>query len=252
MYSNLYKKDMYTNPNISYVFNKPIIEYDMKDAGFSIAQKYGLLKKSEVKKLSSVGKDERTILLGNIQRDRKDVKDGIKDGFVDARHSFFEINKIEDQDIIAIKKDAVFLIGYIEVKKLDEYINFRKKNVYTSYIRLPKLELYYNSDKIDIKGMGDESMLKHEDYMLSFLKQAFRKMEGSDTMSTLNFLRGFMDSYRLLKLDTEYYREFNAQSKFRYKTGDTSDVEYLEDKSLLDINYNFQIIKNLVKIAIIK
>ena len=100
--------------------------------------------------------------------------------------------------------------------------------------------------------MGDESMLKHEDYMLSFLKQAFRKMEGSDTMSTLNFLRGFMDSYRLLKLDTEYYREFNAQSKFRYKTGDTSDVEYLEDKSLLDINYNFQIIKNLVKIAIIK
>lgn len=250
--TKLYKHDIYLNPNISYVFNKPIIEYDMKDAGFSIAQKYDLLTKKEIKKLASVGKRERSYLLGNIQRDRKEVKIGLQEGFKYSRQKFFEMNDIDDTDIISIKRDAIFLIGYVKYEKLDEYIHFRQKNVYTSYIHIksPRLEFYYNKDKIDVKGIDDDIIKKHQDYVMDFINKVFVKMESSDRESVLKFLRIFMDEYRLLKLDTEYYRELNPQSMFRYLNGELSDVEYLEDKSMLDISCNFELIKKLVKIAL--
>lgn len=248
----LYKHDNYLNPNISYIFNKPIIEYDMKDAGFSIAKKYKLLTEKEIKKLTSVGKRERTYLLGNIQRDRKEVKIGIQEGFKYSRQKFFEMNEIDDNDIISIKRDAIFLIGYIKYERLDEYIHFRQKNAYTSYMcfKSPRLELYYNKYKIDIKGIDDDVSKKHHEYMIDFINKVFVKMESSDRESVLNFLRIFIDKYRLLKLDTEYYREFNSQSMFRYLNGELSDIEYLEDKSMLDISCNFELIKKLVKIAL--
>lgn len=248
--TELYKRDTYKNPNISYVFNQPIIEYDMKDAGFSIAQKYGLITKKEVKKLSSVGKQERRVLLGNIQRDREKVKLGIAAGFIESRRLFFKENDISDEDVISIKRDAIFLIGYVKTERLDPFINFRQKNVYSSFIKLGKIELFYNSNKIDVKGIGDDIIEKHEGYMLDFLNTFFKKMEGSDRTTTLNFLRVFMDNYRLGKLDREYYREFNPGSKFRYIDGTLTDVDYMDDFSMIDISCNYKIITDLVKIAI--
>ena len=248
--SELYKRDTYKNPNISYIFNQPIIEYDMEDAGFSIAKKYGLITKKEIKKLSSVGKKTRRVLLGTIERDRKDVKLGVYAGFVQSRKLFFEENNIEDEDVLSIKRDALFLVGYVENEKIDEFINFRKKNIYSSFIRLGKLEIFYNSDKIDVKGIGDDVLERHDGYMLDLLKTFFKKMESSDRTSTLNFLRVFMDKYRLGHLDTEYYREFNPGSKYRYIDGVLSDTDYLEDFNMIDISCNYRLITDLVKIAI--
>ena len=44
-------RDLYINPNIFYLFNKEIIEYDMKEAGFSLIQEYKLLDEKEIEKL---------------------------------------------------------------------------------------------------------------------------------------------------------------------------------------------------------
>ena len=248
--SELYKRDTYKNQNISYIFNQPIIEYDMKDAGFSIAKKYGLITEKEIKKLSSVDKKTRRVLLGTIERDRKDVKFGVSAGFIQSRKLFFEKNDISDEDVLSIKKDALFIVGYVEHEKIDNFINFRKKNVYSSFIRLGKLEIFYNSDKIDVKGIGDDTLKLHEGYMSDFIKTFFKKMESSDRTSTLNFLRIFMDKYRLGQLDIEYYREFNSGSKYRYIDGVLTDIDYLEDFGMIDISCNYKIITDLVKIAI--
>ena len=43
--AELWKNDTFINPNIVYTFNKEIIEYDLKEAGFSLTKEYNLLDK---------------------------------------------------------------------------------------------------------------------------------------------------------------------------------------------------------------
>ena len=40
---NLWKRTLWKNPKIKFVNNTEIIEYDMKNAGFSLIKKYKLL-----------------------------------------------------------------------------------------------------------------------------------------------------------------------------------------------------------------
>ena len=66
---------------------------------------------------------------------------------------------------------------------------------------------------------------------------------GRDT--ALDHIRKFYDEYKWLKLDPEYYREFNASSRFSYKDGTYSGIEWKEDLSELNILYNQKIITKI-------
>lgn len=242
MASELYKKNHFTNQNIPYLFNTEITEYDMKDAGFSITREFQLLPDDVIKSLIPIAKEKRKKKLGLIQRDDASYREATKKGFERARKLFFEENDLDDSDIIAIKKDAIFTSKRCNKQQIGKYLLFREKNHYTSFIQLRKdFEIYYNPTQIDVKGISDDMIKYHDHYLLDFIRKFFEMMETEDEATVLRYLKRFSNKYKRRELEVGFYREFNAKSELII-VGDYSleDFENYDDiKEYLDIRYNY-------------
>ena len=264
---NLWKHTLWKNPKIKFINNAEIIEYDMKNAGFSLIKKYKLLPENKIDELEKLGnrvnpidkkffKRKRDEEIGKLQRDNKAFSEALNYAFELARKDFITENKLTEDDIISIKKDAIFVItrGRKINGKIDEFVNFRKKNEYTSYFSLSdgKIEIYINFDKVtDIKGISDDNVKLHENYFIKFITNVFYKLEAEEYNSVVIFIANFIEKYKSRTLDISYYREFNPMSKYRYLDGETTSIDYKEDVNEIDISHNYSIITDLLLCVII-
>lgn len=250
---NLYEKSEYINPNINFVFNKPIYEYDLKDAGFNIIREFKLLPDDIIEKLKGVSKDKRKIIIGDYQRKNPSLKESLKDGFCEARRRLFSYKSLNESNIVSIKKDAIFTFDNLSQENMiGKYLNFRNKNEYISYLRFSKkVEIYSNTNKCDIKGINHDNLVKHEDYMISFINDYIYKMETENPEVVLRYLRRFVDKYKSMDLSIGYYREFNEKSMYKTSNGYFSD-EFDAMRSVIDIEYNlFNIIIPMAKYTLL-
>lgn len=208
-------KQLWLNPNIEYLFDNEIIEYDMRDAGFSLVKQYHLLPDETIRELTKLGKgEERHIAIGKLQGNDKEFSKALSDKFAEIRKIFIGQNNLEDDDIVSVKKDAIFTIGKCDKVRFGSLI-FNPKNTYTSYLRFPELnnmEIYYSENQIDIKGMGDSAVNRHRLYMLSFIKEYIDFMELKDRRIR-KFINKFIEDYKFHRLDDGYYLEFNNVSR---------------------------------------
>lgn len=257
--SELYLKDQYLNKSIIILPNKVIVEYDLKSANTSLCREYKLLPESQIAEIEVLPKEKRVTTIGKLMRNDSKLKEGLKNSFVDIRKRFFDSNNIVNDDILSIKKDAIFCLKEVQVVDFGA-CHFVRKNTYTSYMYLNGLEIYYANSimggTLIVKGMNDESLKKHNGYMCDFLKTLCRHLEQSSRQTQLGFLKRFVDKYKWRQLDVGYYREFSPSSIIRLGDADeTYDNEIFipyEDKvAHVDINYNFNkilcpLIKNLV------
>ena len=246
--SELYRKDTYLNKNIEILLNKIIIEYDLKSANTSLCREYSLIPEKDIEKIEKLNKEKRNKQIGLLQRKDKLFKDYLKSAFVDIRKRFILDNDLDDNDILSIKKDAIFCLKEVNKTEFGNCI-FDLKHKYTSYLYLDKLEFYYNSKnkvfgdngRLDIKGIGDNELKKHKDYMIDFFMKLFRHLETSDIKSTNRFLSRFITRYKQMELDVGYYREFNQMSKILVRDSDIvyDDIVYIPNNADIDIDYNF-------------
>ena len=208
-------KSNWKNPNIEYLFNDEIIEYDIQDAGFSLIKQHHLLPDEVIRKLEIMGKgEERHIAIGKLQRENKQLATDLNNRFTDIRSIFINSNKLTDNDIILVKKDAIYTIGTCNRVNFG-LIHFVPKNKYSSYIRftdIQNLEIYYSVDRIDVKGMSDTSVNKHRLYMMQFFNTIIPLIESHNSRAK-RFMIKFIDDYKSHNLDDEYYVEFNNLSK---------------------------------------
>ena len=235
----LWEKELYVNDNIPYIFNTFIYEYDMKEAGFSIIKDYMLLDIDTINKLKAMSKHDRAIKIGKLQRKDKTLSDGLKVGFVDCRQQFITSNNLEDNDIISIKKDALFVKKRCKNCEFLNNILFRVKNTYTSYIRLEKVELYYSPERLDIKGISDDMVELHADGILGFIRKVFRTIETGTEIDVIRYIISFIDKYKAKKLPISYYREFNSRSLYTRIDTDDFYENYIDDIDMLNIRYNY-------------
>ena len=209
-----YTKDIYYNVNIEYLIDDEIIEYDMSDAGFSLIKQFRLLPMEKINELEKIPKGrDRHIQVGIIQRDDKVFSERLKECFARMREAFITSNKLLDNDIIAVKKDAIFTSKICNKLKFDN-IQFNAKSTYSSYIRFPELnnlEIYYNNNEVDIKGMGEIAFRKHRIYMIEFIIKIIKLLESRDNKVKREII-AFVDEYGAGKLAQEYYLEFNSKS----------------------------------------
>lgn len=240
--SEIWKSDKYQADILS-LANRTIIEYDMKSANTSLAKEFNLLPKDKILELESLGKKARVVAVGKIKQSDESYHEKEKAAFIEARRLFFEKNKIEDDEVISIKRDAIFLTRYASTTKVGKYIEFRPKNEYTSFVYMKPLEIYYSTKGLDVKGIGDDIYNKyHKEYFGNFLFTAIRMLNNCEKDQVLKYIRRFFDDYKWRKLETGYYREFNNMSQFRYLTGEVAMDEFMEDLSQVDISYNFKLI----------
>lgn len=233
-------KSNYTNPNIQYLFSKNIYEYDIHDAGMNICRYYELLDKKELDKLSHMSKDQRVVRLGNLQK-KEEFRDKLSKGFSDIRKEFYEANNLDINDIISVKKDAIFTSKECNATIFGP-VEFVVKHIYTSFIRLKKpLELYYNINELDVKGIDDSVLKLHKNGILEFLNKYFRKVETGDIDDVFRLLNREFSKYKGYKQPLEYYREFNSESKYVEKiTGDKYKDYWDDDIFKLDISFNIK------------
>lgn len=250
----LYEKSLYTQKERPFIFNENIYEYDISKAGLSISKEFKLLDENTLDRLFSIkDKKELQIEIGNIQLRNSSYKNKLMKGFTDARKYFFDGNNINDDDIISIKKDAIFTTKKCDNTKFG-YIDFRLKNTYSSFIILNKLELYYDKRKmrLDVKGISDDKLEFHTKYMTKLLIRYFDMMENNSKDYTKKVMMFFINRYKNKKMKVEYYREYNSESVYRDIYGDIHQVCTNGFIKRLDIGYNYKnILIPLIQILLV-
>lgn len=243
--SDLYKRTNYLNKDIEFLFGEEIIEYDIQSAGFNIIKKFKFLPDETVRWLESLDKHTRHVKIGLLERDNEVLKKNMKRGFVACRKKLFIENHLQDEDILSIKKDAIFVKGLRLTNTEFDNIHFIEKNVYTSFLFLNKIEFYMNDETCDIKGINDILAVLHKDYMLDVFREFAGVMRHSVLKKQLDFVKEVASAYRRRDLRNGYYRELNRRSLFR----PLNDINILNSKmgynfyegdlSKIDISYNY-------------
>lgn len=237
----LYQRHNYLNKDVQYLISNEIIEYDIQSAGFNIMKKYKLLDDAKIRYLETLEKKQRQIQIGLYQRQDRNLVKALNDKFVEVRKWFFENNNISDDDVLSIKKDAIYVTKRCNETEFDNII-FAEKNVYTSYYFFNRYEFYYNKDTMDVKGISDDLLELHHDYMLNVLYNIFRMNEVSSRKKVIQLITEFAQYYKSRQLDVGFYRELNYQSLYRlYSTvqGQVMGISDIADKKQLDIGYNY-------------
>jgi hypothetical protein len=245
------EKTNYLNKEIVYLRNTVITEYDIKSAGFTVIKTKNLLPSEEILELESVEKLERNIRIGKRILQYPKISEEIINTLADIRKDFAVFNQLKEDDILSIKKDALFII-----KKSPSTLNikgfeFRKKESYTSYLYLNKKEFYYSSitGKMDIKGLHEESKILHENFLLKDIKKFIEFGEKLTDVQMYNSLKSYRTKYLNRQLPVDTYRDIETG---KFSMGDyqldniSEDMLASVDISQNYINYILPLIQNMI------
>lgn len=248
--SDLYKKHNYINKDIT-MLRSTIKEYDMEEGGFSIIKEFQLLPLKDIDYLEkNFDKKGRHIEIGKLQQNNKKLAISMMEGFIECRKIFFEENDLDENNILSIKKDAIFVFeSKVNKIQFGKYINFRPKGKYSHYIRLNNVEFYYSiwKDLLDVKGLGG-----HNHMLFDKIKYFMRVNDKLNRFDMFKVMKKFRKEYLNFDLDLEFYRELNNKSfdensqnfVFRLKSLLRQDDLILDEISddmtdYLDISYNY-------------
>jgi len=227
-------------------------EYDIIDAGFSIIKENKLLKFSEIEKIDRMEKNEKNIYIGKLMKIDKNLVISMMSNLEKLRKIFVKKNRIEDSEILYIKRDSICTINkkcsFLDINK---NCRFKEKNKFTSFLYLNKIEFYYSSydDILTVKGINDKVIESHEKYFINDILSFIKIGEVSNIDSIRLKMKEYRSNYLDLKLDINTYREFNEVNLFRFKNENERLQYYLNyeksikcddrNKKLFDISYNY-------------
>lgn len=242
---HLNERTYYTNKDIKYVFGDKIVEYDLREAGYSCVKRYNLCQTDTINRLEKMNKKARHIEIGKLIIKDKELGKNIKKHIAEARYKFLTSNKIEEDKILSIKNDAIYIIGE-DVGELEfDGLEFRNKRQYFAFMNINKNEFYIADDIVDVKGINDNLTKFHQDFMLDFFRDFANRVSNSDYEKQVDFIKEVAYLYRNYELDTRYYRELNTTSLFRPKVpvkimGTELGYEFYDkDPRDLNISYNY-------------
>ena len=248
--SKIYERTIYDKNELPYVSNV-ITEYDLRKANISALRYYNIINDEDYNILLSMPKKVRELNIGMMIKKDISIFKHIKNGIIKAKELFFNINNIEDREVLSIKNDAIFLMGTRNIQcNVNELFTFVPKNTYTFYMKSMHLQIFYgynqinNSEVLDIKGIKDIQLEYHRDYMVNFLCSLMYMIQNNTIEDTIQYYNNFYEQYINRKLPIGYYREFNATSKF--KVGkyllDHLDSSYI---NIIDINTNIYLLRDI-------
>ena len=249
---NLAERTLYLNEDINYIKDTLISEYDIKSAGFSVIKYKKLLPDDIIEKLENMNKLSRNIQIGLYMREQKTLAKEINDTLAEVRKEFIIQNNLEEEDILSIKKDAIFVIRKKPTNLLIfGYFQFRPKDVFTSYMNLNNKEFYYSSldksflikglsetrdymygEKIDDIDYDTEPLLKDIKHFMALAEKISQDaLYGQLLRYRHKYLNKELEKKTYRNLLTGYYDLVNNNFKLK-----DIDNELMKD---LDISYNY-------------
>lgn len=229
-----------------------IKEFDIRKANINVLYNKGLLDLTTYWKLLKAPRMYRQTYIGDLEKTDKSIYKALANGLIEFKDKFYTANQIEDNDIVSIHNDSIFLINKNPLVTKFDNIEFIDKGTYNSFYRVLDLEIYYaynrvyNTESIAVKGINDITLIKHKEYMIEFLCTLFSVIQVEGVNAGIEILTTFYNQYINRKLESGYYREFNPESMFklnhRMYTDIISDERYV---SIIDISYNANFIRDL-------
>jgi hypothetical protein len=229
-----------------------IKEFDIRKANINILYNKGVLDLTTYWKLLKAPRMERQVYIGNMIDNDKSMYKILAAGLIEFKDKFYQANQIEDSDIVSIHNDSIFLINKNPLVTRFDNIEFIDKGTYNSFYRILDLEVYYsynrvyNTESISIKGINDNTLIKHKEYMIEFLCTLFSVVQIEGVTAGIEILTNFYNQYINRKLESGYYREFNPDSLFKLNNRMYSDI--MPDEryvSIIDISYNVNFLRDL-------
>ena len=202
-----------TNRDYPFIYNNEIIEWDIKSANTSLISYYNLQPEKIIQKLASMAKSQREIAVGKLMRKDKEFSKNLEESFNKIIQEFMDANELSWDDIVSVKKDAVFVKNHKITHSEFGAVHFIPKNQYKHVLLLPKYEIYISDSVTDVKGIPNDKLPLHEDGMLDFIRTT---MESASEMNHLqSFFKEYVTAYKRKELEFDAYREFNSDSFFR-------------------------------------
>lgn len=238
---DLKSKSNWTNKNIQYLKNILISEYDLRAGGLSVIKENHLLKQEQIDKLSEMDKIKRNIIIGKLQAKSQTLTKEMVEGFGDARAKFANLNNLKEDDILSIKKDALFLINKPSLQTtVSNNLTFVCKNTYSSYINISNKEFYFSilTRQLDVKGISEECKKMQEKFLLNDIAKILAQSEKISKEQIFTNLKKYRSDYLNRKLPIETYRNLET-GLFTLEDGyemDTVDDSFIDQ---VDIAYNY-------------
>ena len=262
-YEHLWERVRYSAP-IDFILDTHIVEYDITKANISILLDKGVINRKDYNRYYAMDKHSREVAIGLMQLKVNGVSNILKEGITEARKRLFDILSLNETNVLSINNDAVYCIfnefnierDYIDV---GPHVKFIKKGVYRSYYRFGRnKEFFYSYDPIsrvellDIKGLGEESIALHRDYIVKVLKDLFYIAITQGPKVALEALKSFYHSYISMELSVEYYRRLDSESLYDLKLNTPysyyrANNLLIRDKRLIDPSYNAGVLNTLAR-----
>lgn len=202
-----------------FVINNYIREYDLSAANINALYTNGYFDKSTYELFKSYDKKKREVEIGLLIKRDSRVYEIISSGIINAKKLLFESNNIQDNEVLTIKNDAVFIISKELVNTAFGNYEFKCKNLYNTYLKILDLEIYYrdslNSDDIffDIKGISDDKLYLHT-AMVSLISEICYRVQRYDKSDNIRFIMNIYENFLHRRLPIEYYRNLDSFSKY--------------------------------------
>lgn len=226
-------------------FNSSITEYDIRHAQINVMKYYHLFNDEALLNIyDALPKDEREVKCGLLLKKYPDLIKSLEKGFNDIVKEFLQANCLDiDDDVISIKRDAVFVINKpVKVTKFGP-VEFVNKNKYHAYVNIGRLEFYVGNTTVDVKGLGDK-WIYHENGIIAIIKDFINMLEStSDPYEISKYLKDLCKMYKTKQLGIDVYKEFNSTSM--YKCIIDGEPMYMENigydilDECCDISYNY-------------
>lgn len=231
-----------------------ITEYDLRAANINCLKHLGLISDNEYNYFLNLPKWNREVEVGHLQRENISIYNAISDEIKRVKYNFLVANHIDPSSIVRIANDAVYINSFINLQYLffDDTYEFRIKGQYNVMMRLGKnitlfVRLDDNNYDVDVKGINDNKLFLHESF-LSFLCNIIFNIERVGIKEAIKLYNDFYEKYVKRELDINYYREFNAASLYRHKSGFL--MSQIQDVKDLRIDYNLYLLRELWSILL--
>lgn len=237
-----------------FIINNYIREYDLSAANINALYTNGYFDKSTYDLFKSYDKKKREVEIGLLIKRDSRVYEIISSGIINAKKLLFESNNIQDNEVLTIKNDAVFIISKELVNTVFGNYEFKCKNLYNTYLRILDLEIYYrdslNSDDIffDIKGISDDKLYLHT-AMVSLISEVCYRVQRYDKSDNIRFIMNIYENFLHRRLPIEYYRNLDSFSK--YTIINNIGIYSLDNISndminIINIDRNLSILRELI------
>lgn len=256
MSSDLYKAISYTT-DIQCLKDCNIYEYDIAKANISVLFDRGLISSFYYNYLYNQDKMVRQVTIGKMEKDNPEITKEKAKGIEEAKKYIFEMNNIDDSEVISIKNDAVFITRPLYHTKY-KHAEFTLRNQFNLFIKVFRLEFYYlwdpmnDKEVLNIKGIRDEVLEKQNDYLLDFLKELFSSYITNGVDESIVLLRNFYKHYMNKEFDIGYYRDLYT-GKYSLNTGSIvydydSDISDSKLLPMINISNNGSLLREIGKI----